>query len=172
MRRARVGQSVGMHQRRLATYLNDRDAILVAGGELANRAASSNEHQHYGPPLRLIADGLAEDRDLLRSIMDAHGVAPDRVKTSFAWVGEKLGRLKPNDQISGYSPLSRVVELDGLTAIVTTLASTWASLALVLPTHGPELDHAQKRARASLERLEALRPDALKEALLQPPGVR
>lgn len=155
-----------MHERRLATYLNDRDAILVAGGELAARAAASNEHQHYGPPLRAIADGLRQDRELLRSIMAAHDVPPDRVKTSFAWVGEKLGRLKPNDQLSGYSPLSRVVELDGLTAVITTLASTWAALPGILDTHGPELDHAHKRARASLDQLETLRPDALKEALL------
>ncbi len=155
-----------MHERRLATYLNDRDAILVAGGELAQRAAAANEHQPYGPPLRAVAGALAEDRELLKAIMAAHDVAPDRVKTTFAWVGEKLGRLKPNDQLAGYSPLSRVVELDGLTAIVTTLESTWAALPSVIDSHGPELDHAQKRARASLDQLATLRPDALREALL------
>lgn len=154
-----------MHKRRLATYLNDRHAILVAGTELAGRAAASNEHQHYGPPLRTIADGLTEDKALLRSIMAAHDVSPDRVKSSFAWAGEKLGRLKPNDQLSGYSPLSRVVELDGLTAVITVLASTWAALPAVIETHGPELDHAEKRARASLDQLASLRPDALREAL-------
>lgn len=155
-----------MHQRRLATYLNDRNAILVAGGELASRAAASNEHQHYGPPLKAVAAALEEDRELLRVIMAAQGVAPDRVKTTFAWAGEKLGRLKPNDQISGYSPLSRVVELDGLTAIVTTLQSTWTALAAVLDTHGPELAAAQQRAKTSLDQLATLRPDALKDCLL------
>ncbi len=156
-----------MHQRRLATYLNDRYAVLVAGTELASRAAASNEHQHYGPPLKTVADGLAEDRELLRDVMTTHDVSPDRVKSTFALVGERLGRLKPNDQLTGYSPLSRVVELDGLTAIVTTLAGTWASLATVIDTHGPELEHAQKRALASLERLARLRPDALRDALLR-----
>lgn len=29
-------------------------------------------------------------------------------------VAEKLGRLKPNGQLHGYSPLSRVIELEGL----------------------------------------------------------
>ena len=155
-----------MHRRRLSIYLNDRDAILVAGNELATRSLGANEHQHYGPPLKAVADGLTEDRELLRAIMNEHDVTPDRVKTSFAWVGEKLGRLKPNDQLSGYSPLSRVVELDGLTAIVTTMASTWAALPTVLDTHGPEVEHAEKRARSSLDQLQTLRVDALRDALV------
>ena len=155
-----------MHKRRLATYLNDRNAILVGGTQLAARAAAANEHQPYGPPLRAVEAGLREDRELLDAIMAAHDVSPDRLKSTAAWVGERVGRLKPNDQITGYSPLSRVVELDGLTAIVTTLLSTWEALAAVLDTHGPDLAHAQQRARASLDQLATLRPDALRDAVL------
>ena len=88
-----------MNQRRLATYLNDRYAILTAGTQLAGRAHASNADTVYGPLLERIAADLEEDMVLLKTIMAAREVSPDRVKSSLAWVGEKLGRLKPNDQI-------------------------------------------------------------------------
>ncbi len=47
--------------------------------------------------------------------MAALGVPQDRVKNAMGWGAEKLGRLKPNGQLTGYSPLSRMVELKGLT---------------------------------------------------------
>lgn len=154
-----------MHERRLATYLNDRYAILTAGVELAARACASNKGTRYGPLLERIERDLGEDRALLRGIMDAHGVKPDRLKSGAAWVGERLGRLKPNDQLRGYSPLSRVVELDGLTAIVGAIGGMWQSLPAVMPERREELAAAGKRERRNLDDLDALRPEALREAL-------
>ena len=43
--------------------------------------------------------------------MDDLGVG-SRAKDGAAWVAEKLGRLKTNGQLTGYSPLSRLVELE------------------------------------------------------------
>lgn len=154
-----------MHERRLATYLNDRHAILTAGTQLAGRAHASNEGSAYGPLLERVASDLEDDRVLLRTIMAGHEVSPDRVKSSLAWVGEKLGRLKPNDQLTGYSPLSRVVELDVLTAVITTLDGMWVSLAEVLDAHQDELAAAHERARRNLDELATLRPEAVAEAL-------
>ena len=46
--------------------------------------------------------------------MERLGVKPHPVKDAGGWVAEKLGRLKPNNRLLGYSPLSRVLELEGL----------------------------------------------------------
>ena len=61
--------------------------------------------------------GSPRDRRGRRSLlatMEALGARVDRLKAAAAWGGEKLGRLKLNGQLRGYSPLSRVVELEGL----------------------------------------------------------
>ena len=56
---------------------------------------------------------IEEDVDALRDLMARLGVKPDRVKEAMGWTAEKLGRLKLNGQLLGYSPLSRLVELEG-----------------------------------------------------------
>jgi hypothetical protein len=48
--------------------------------------------------------------------MDELRFGGDKVKNIAAWGIEKVGRLKLNGQLTGYSPLSRVVELEGLLA--------------------------------------------------------
>ena len=60
--------------------------------------------------------------------MEAVDAGRDRVKVTAAWVGEKAGRLKPNGQLTGYSPLSRVVELEGLSLGIEGKRLLWVSL--------------------------------------------
>ena len=40
----------------------------------------------------------------------------------------RSGRLKPNGQLTGYSPLSRVVELEGLALGITGKLALWKAL--------------------------------------------
>ena len=98
----------------LATYLNDHLAGATAGVELSRRSAGANEGTELGTVLARLASESEEDRATLQSVMEAVGAARDRVKVTAAWVGEKAGRLKPNGQLTGYSPLSRVIELEGM----------------------------------------------------------
>ena len=99
----------------LSTYLNDHYAGSAAGLELAQRAAASNEGTELGTLLERLAAEIEEERAVLRSVIDAVGAEPNPAKAALAWAGEKAGRLKPNNQLSGYSPLSRLVEVEGLT---------------------------------------------------------
>ena len=55
-------------------------------------------------------------------------VEPQQWKNALAWTGEKVGRLKLNGEIRTYSPLSRVVEFEGLTIGVTAKLSMWKNL--------------------------------------------
>jgi hypothetical protein len=80
--------------------------------ELARRASGGAEGTTYGDPLAKLADEIEADRRALESIMDKFGFGADRAKNLAFWAAEKAGRLKPNGQLTGASPLSRLVELE------------------------------------------------------------
>jgi hypothetical protein len=148
----------------LAIYLNDHLAGSTAGVELARRAASSNEGNDYGRVLSGIAREIEEDRATLEALMSRLDVSRDRVKTLAAWLGEKAGRLKPNGHLLSYSPLSRLEEIEFLLLGVTGKLSMWRALDHTLGE--VELAELEARAESQRERLETLRLQAAREALL------
>jgi hypothetical protein len=153
----------------LAIYLNDHLAGATVGRELSRRAAASNRGSDYEPFLADLATQIDEDRETLLEIMRSLDVGVDRAKVIGAWSAEKLGRLKPNGRLRGYSPLSRVVELEGLTLGVTGKLGLWRALQTVAPSHPPlgrfDLDALAARAERQLEGLEQQRLRAAGEAL-------
>jgi hypothetical protein len=155
---------------RLAIYLNDHLAGAAAGHELAQRAAASNRGNEYGAALEKIVHEIEEDAEALRELMDRLGVEPDRVKLALGWTGEKLGRLKPNGQVLGYSPLSRLIELEGLMLGVTGKLGLWQALRRVLGDDprlgGVDFDRLLERGRKQRRTLEQLRRRAASEALV------
>lgn len=153
----------------LAIYLNDHLAGSMVGVELSKRAANSNRGNAYGAFLDGLATEIAEDRETLIEIMRALDVRVDRLKTLGAWGAEKLGRLKPNGRLLKYSPLSRVVELEGLALGVSGKLALWRALGELSPDR-PELANFDfgalaARAESQLERLEPQRLRAVNEAL-------
>lgn len=112
----------------LAIYLQDHLAGATLGVELAHRAASENAGRPVGEALEALAVEIEQDRESLTSIMGALGVPPDRLKNAAAWVGEKAGRLKLNGRLASYSPLSPVLELEGLIAGVNGKRALWHTL--------------------------------------------
>lgn len=150
----------------LSIYLNDHLAGAVAGVELARRARASNEGTELGAALKELCVEIEADRQTLREVMDRLGVAPSRLKPPAAWAAEKLGRLKPNGQLRGYSPLSRVVELEGLCAGTAGKRQLWSALQRTFGAELPGFDFAALVARADAqhERLEAHRLDAVATA--------
>jgi hypothetical protein len=146
----------------LPIYLNDHYAGSTLGVELVKRAAKNNDgNAEFGPPLATLASEIEEDRDALKRIMDRLDVSEDRVKASIFWLGEKVGRLKPNGELLQFSPLSRVVELEGLITGVTGKLSLWRSLLELTPRERRleegELQVLADRAEDQLLRLHALR---------------
>jgi hypothetical protein len=95
----------------LAIYLNDHLAAATGARELVRRSASSNRDASYGLFLERMAKEIEEDANSLRAIMLRLDIGLDRLKVLAGWGAEKLGRLKLNGRLIGYSPLSRVVEL-------------------------------------------------------------
>ncbi|WP_433271610.1 hypothetical protein ACQPZF_12910 [Actinosynnema sp. CS-041913] len=142
----------------LGIYLKDQLAMGVLWRELARRSQRNNRGSELGEALGRVAAGIAEDVETFRTIMRRLGVRTNPVKTGLAAVAERVGRLKPNGRLTGYSPLSRFVELeilamgiDGKKQLWTTLRDL-ADLGTRLP--GTDFDRLIERAeqqRAALE---------------------
>ena len=154
-----------MDTKLLGIYLNDHLAGSVVGVELAKRAAANNEGTPLGDFLAELSADIEADRDSLKAIMDHLGVSENRVKMPLAWTAEKLGRLKPNGQLTGYSPLSRLIELEGLTLGVTGKLGLWRSLAATSSDLGSfSLQTLIERAESQQDALEEHRLKAAKLA--------
>ena len=154
----------------LAIYLNDHLAGATLARDLAKRAAGSNRGSSYGPFLERLEAEIAEDRESLLEVMRALGAGVDRIKLFVAWGGEKLGRFKFNGRLLGYSPLSRVEELELLALGVTGKLALWRSLEALAPRE-PRLGEFNfallaRRAESQREELEAHRLRAAAEAFI------
>jgi hypothetical protein len=139
--------------RYLAIYLNDHLAGATVGVELARRGHASNRGDSaFGEPLGWICKEIEEDRATLEQVIDRLGFSRSRVKPAGAWVAEKLGRLKLNGRLRGYSPLSRVLELEGLLIGITGKMALWETLAELEGVERLGIDFAQMTARAAGQR--------------------
>lgn len=142
----------------LATYLNDHLMGSTVGTELVRRAAGENEGSELGDFLKDLAREIEDDRETLLALMAELGVKPDQLKVAAGWTAEKLGRLKPNAQLRGYSPLSPLVELEGLLIGIEGKLAMWQALAEVAEDLGldrarfGELGARAARQQADVER--------------------
>ena len=152
----------------LAIYLNDHLAGSVVGGNLAKRIAQQNDDNEYGRRSAEIAREIEEDQATLLDVMKRTGVRRKRIRLAMARVAELAARLKPNGRLTGYSPLSRVLELEGLAIGITGKLELWRSLEGVDDRSGiPEIDYGALAARAEDQRarVEDLRLKAARQAL-------
>jgi hypothetical protein len=162
----------GMDSRLRSIYLQDHLAAATGISELAKRAAGSNRHGELGELLARLAREIDEDHHALLDVMGELGVRPDPVKRSFAWTAEKVGRLKPNGRLLGYSPLSRVTELEGLHLGISHKLSLWQVLEATSAAEIASADPGEliARARSQLADLEPHRIAAAREAFAGEPA--
>ena len=151
----------------LATYLNDHLAGATGGLELFRRATDAQRDTPAGPELERLTAQVAQDRDSLRTIMSTLGVAERTYKVWGGWALEKAARFKPNGFLVRRSPLSDLVELEGLVLGVTGKAAGFRALrAAALPAlDDAELGRLIERADSQAEVLERLRLQAAARAL-------
>ena len=144
-----------MHKDKLLSiYLNDHLAGATLGLQLAKRSRASNQGTSLGDFLDRLVREIEMDRETLERLMRELGVRFDPLKTYGAWAAEKLGRLKLNGQLTGYSPLSRVVELEGLYLGITGKQQMWVALQRTLAHELPGFEFAELRRRAERQAAE------------------
>jgi hypothetical protein len=154
--------------KRLAIYLNDHLAGATLGVELARRLRGSNQgDSDFGPALAELCAEIEADRETLKRVMDQLGVGQSKLKPLTAVLGERLGRLKLNGQLRGYSPLSRLDELELLQLGVTGKQRLWQALQHTRSAdlRDFDLDALAERASGQLSRLGELHLKAAALAL-------
>jgi hypothetical protein len=158
-----------MNKKLLGIYLNDHLAGSTVGLELAKRARGQNRHSEYGGFLETLVKEIEADRKALEGIMDDLEVRKDTAKVAAGWIAEKAGRLKLNGRLTGYSPLSRLVEIEALALGVTGKLALWKALRLLADGEpaldGPALERLIERAERQQRDLEEHRLAAAREAL-------
>jgi hypothetical protein len=154
--------------RLLTIYLNDHLAGAVLGVEFCRRLLSSNrEASELGQPLTELCREIEADRKTLVRLMKQLGIRRGLFKPGAAWVAEKLGRLKLNGQLTGYSPLSRLVEIEALVIGITGKMQMWRALERTLGASqsGFDFDQLAERALRQRDRAEDLHAIAAGQAL-------
>jgi hypothetical protein len=153
----------------LGIYLNDHLGGAALGLQLAKRARNSNRGTELGAFLERLVVEVEEDRRSLEELMVALGVRRSPIKPALGVVAERLGRLKLNGRVTSYSPLSRLLELEGLTIGVHGKLSLWVNLreatAVGERVPGVDLDRLIERAERQLSEIEAHRLDAARRAI-------
>ena len=148
--------------------MNDQLALGVAWRELARRAQRNNEGTQLGHVLVRVADGIAEDVATFEAIMRRLGMTRSVVKPALATAAERVGRLKPNGRLRGYSPLSRFLELDFLAMGIDAKKLLWANLRDLadVTTRLPDVDFDRliERAEAQRAEIEPFRQEAGRRA--------
>jgi hypothetical protein len=155
--------------RLLGIYLNDQLALGVAGRELARRAQRENAGTELGVFLHGLAGEVTEDVETLERIMERLGVPLSPVKRPLALIAERVGRLKPNGRVRGYSPLSRFLELESLALGLEGKKVLWSNLRDFAPLRGQlgdtDFDALIERAQRQRDELEPHRVEAARAAL-------
>ena len=149
-----------------AIYLEDHHALLVGAEQLAGRILGETKDDELRGFLIGLLPELDDDREAVERLLDTLGHRPSRLKDGGAWLGEKAGRLKPNGNARGYSPLSRLVELEGLALALAGNRALWRALAHAGPDDRREdADARASRSDERIDRVEQLRLVAADTAL-------
>jgi hypothetical protein len=161
---------VGVHRRLLAIYLNDHLAGATLGVELTLRAARENTGSELGVFLKeVLLPEIREDRQTLERLMGRLGIARSRPKVAAAWTAEKVGRLKLNGELTRYSPLSRLLELESLAVGIEGKRALWLALEATAdngePAESIDFRALAERAESQRQRLETHRLAAASDAL-------
>ena len=153
----------------LRIYMTDQLAAGIGFRELAKRARDSNKGTELGAALDEVAAVIAEDIETFERIMDELDLPQSKLKTAGAILAERAGRLKLNGRLTGYSPLSRLMELDLLCLGIDGKKILWSNLRdqAGLAERLPEVDFDGliQRAQQQRDRLEPFRAEAGAEAL-------
>ncbi|HET8739814.1 MAG TPA: hypothetical protein VFO17_08795 [Acidimicrobiia bacterium] len=138
----------------VAIYLNDHWAGAGAGKALAKRVEGHNRGTEWGPILAEVATQIAEDERTLRELRERLGVGGGAAKRFLAVAGERVSRLKLNGRLVGFSPLSRLLEIEALICGVAGKKCLWSALRAIpgsTDLSDFELERLEQRAIEQME---------------------
>src|SRR5262245_28904756 len=156
----------------LGIYVDDHWAAAGAGTALANRLARENEGMQWYAELRRIADEIESEQRALHEVRAALSSGGFSVKRVLSQCAERVARLKLNGSLIGYTPLARVLELEGLIAGVKARQMLWRSLRHTDAGRHHDPDRRESLAESQIERLSAIHREASALAFIDREPVR
>lgn len=129
-------------ERYLPLYLRDHWAAAGGGVSLARRISAENHSTPWAGELQELALQIAADDSMLQSIrmFIRTGSGRGRLRRRMVVVTERLSRLKLNGRLVRYSPLSRVLEAEGLISGITAKQRLWLAMRESVATELPDFD--------------------------------
>jgi hypothetical protein len=124
----RVASTNAVKDDLLRIYLNDHLAGSAAARALARRVARENSGSPLGTLLGEFVRELETERSVVLDLLGAVAGRENEVKQAAGWLLEKLGRLKLNGKLVGYSDLSRLLELEGLLSGIHGKLLLWRAM--------------------------------------------
>jgi hypothetical protein len=157
-------------QRFVKIYLQDHRAGAESGLRLAERCRDhAPDDETAGELARVVAD-IESDRRSLATIMAGLDVDPSAVKQVAGIAADRLGRLKLNGRAVRTSPLSALVEVEGLIGAVNIKRELWATLRVLAGGRDAELGSLIDRADDQVTRLRAVHARVAASLFGSPPG--
>jgi len=150
----------------LASYLNDHLAGSISALELITHWAEAHKGEPVGSFFVETEREIKADQETLRDVMSTLGVEESKVRQAGAWVAEKVGRARLMIAGDEAGSLGLVLTLEGLIMGITAKKLMWHALAIVkLPElNGYNFEELQRRAEQQVDRVEAERISAVREA--------
>jgi hypothetical protein len=149
--------------RLLGIYLNDHLAGATGVVQRCRAARDASRGSEAGAFLDELLAELVQDRRTLLDVLAAVAVEPSPLKRAAGVVLERVGRLKPNGQLRGYSPLGRFLDLEVLSIGVEGKRLLWLALREIDDGRLARFDFGALAARAQDQR-ERLEPHRLAAA--------
>jgi hypothetical protein len=150
----------------LDSYLNDHLAGSISALELIAHWREVHKSEPLGRFFLEIEREIKADQDMLRDVMRSLGVEESKVRKVGAWAAEKIGRARLI--MAGDEPgtLGLVLTLEALIMGVTGKKLLWVGLAAAGSPglNGYNFEQLQRRAEQQVERIEAARISAVREA--------
>jgi hypothetical protein len=140
------------NHRLLAVYLNDH----LGGSTIARDRCRNAARRYRGSELGEFLGGLVaeieKDRATLLRVIARVGARPSKLTQVLGAAVERLGRLKPNGQLVGHSPLTPLVELEAQSLGVEGKRLLWEALDRLADPRLSEFDFVALAERATAQR--------------------
>ena len=153
----------------LDSYLNDHLAGSISALELIAHWAEAHKGEPLGSFFVETEREIKADQDTLRAAMRTLGIEESKMRQAGAWVAEKVGRARLI--IAGDEPgsLGLVLTLEGLVMGVTGKKLLWRTLATAKLSrlNSYNFEQLQRRAEQQVERIEAERISAVRQAFAE-----
>jgi hypothetical protein len=150
----------------LDSYLNDHLAGSISALELIAHWVEVHKGEPLGSFFVETEREIKADQDTLREVMRNLGVEESKMRQAGAWAAEKVGRARLIIAGDERGSLGLVLTLEGLIMGVTGKKLMWRALvASKLPQlNGYNFEELQRRAEQQVERIEAERMTAVRQA--------